>query len=390
MGEAPSSPPRELAIVMSGGGARAAYQVGCLSYLTEAFPDLEVRILTGVSAGAINAAFLASRPGPLGDRTRALVELWSDLAIEDVFETRFLRLLTRVLGWGGRLSSGGHAPVGSHLRGMVDSSPLRRTLARALEADGRHVGGIARNIENGALSALAVTASSYSTGRTVTWVQGRGIEDWDRGDRRSESCDVGVEHVMASAALPVFFPAVQVHGRWYGDGGLRLTSPLAPAIHLGASHILAVSTRSGITPDEASDEVCEIEDYPPPAQVAGALLNAVFLDQLDADALRMQRINRLLGSVPEAERGRLRPIELEVLRPSRDLGVLANEYEARLPRTFRFLTRGLGTRETRSNTFLSLVMFQGDYLRAMIELGREDARARKDELATFLGRAPVA
>jgi NTE family protein len=376
----------ELALVMSGGGARAAYQVGCLAHLIEAFPDLRIHILTGVSAGAINAVFLAAHRGGLRARSEALVDLWSHLAIEDVFESSFWRLARRALGWGGRLSSGGHySPDGSDLRGMVDTGPLWKTLQRALSVEGLRVPGIAENLAEGTPSALSVTASSYSTGQTVTWVQGRDIELWERDNRISEHCEIGVEHIMASAALPIFFPAVQVHGRWYGDGGLRLTSPLAPAIHLGARRILVVSTRSGHLPPPGPGDRCVFDPYPTPATVAGALLNSVFLDQLDADALRMQRINRLLPFVPDDQRRQLRPIELEVIRPSRDLGVLANEYESQLPRTFRFLTRGLGTRETRSNTLLSLLMFQGDYLRAMIELGREDAKRREAELAAFLG-----
>ena len=379
----------ELAIVMSGGGARAAYQVGCLAYLVEAFPGLNVQILTGVSAGAINAVFLAAAQGDLRDRTDALAELWSNLTIDGVFDAGFFRLFRRAASWGRRLSSGGHNLAGRELHGMVDTSPLWATLRDALGADGRQLPGIAKNLERGALSALAVTGSSYSTGQTVTWVQGRDIARWKRADRVSELCEIGVEHVMASAALPILFPAVHVHGRWYGDGGIRLAAPLAPAIHLGARRILAVSTRSGGGAGEAPSPYCEIEPYPPPAQVAGALLNAVFLDQLDGDALRMQRINRLLTSVPPDARADLKPIELAVLRPSRDLGELANDYEVRLPRAMRFLTRGLGTRETRSNTFLSLIMFQSDYLRALIELGREDAARRKDELAVFLGQAPA-
>jgi NTE family protein len=188
--------------------------------------------------------------------------------------------------------------------------------------------------------------------------------------------------VLASCSLPFFFPAVKVDHAWYGDGGIRLTTPLSPAVHLGARRIIAVSTRYAGSREEADRHA--IAGYPPPAQVAGVLYNAIFLDQLDSDAVEMLRLNRLLARLPEAERDGLRPIDLLMLRPSIDLGQLANTYEADLPRPLRFLTRGLGTRETKSNDLLSLVMFQNDYVRHLIELGERDAGARLDDIRWFL------
>jgi NTE family protein len=222
----------------------------------------------------------------------------------------------------------------------------------------------------------------------VTWVQTRDecrIEEWERPQRKSVGCRLGVEHVMASASLPFFFPAVEVDGSWYGDGGIRLTAPLSPAVHLGATRIIAVSTRYARSRDEADRPA--IAGYPPPAQVAGVLYNAIFLDHLDGDALEMRRISDLIARLPPSDRDGLRPIELLMLRPSVDLGRLANEYEAELPRPFRFLARGLGTRETRSNDMLSLVMFQGDYIRRLLDLGEADATARIGEIRGFLNRA---
>jgi NTE family protein len=175
---------------------------------------------------------------------------------------------------------------------------------------------------------------------------------------------------------------VHVDSAWYGDGGIRLTTPLSPAVHLGARRIIAVSTRYARTREEADRPV--IVDYPPPAQVAGLLYNAIFLDQLDSDALEMLRINRLMARLPEADRDGLRPIDLLMLRPSVDLGQLANAYEADLPRPLRFLTRGLGTRETQSNDLLSLMMFQSDYVRHLIALGEKDAAERIDDIGWFL------
>jgi NTE family protein len=189
--------------------------------------------------------------------------------------------------------------------------------------------------------------------------------------------------VVASSALPFLFPAVEIEGAWYGDGGIRLTAPLSPAVHLGARRILAVSTRYAPTGREA--ERPAIVDYPPPAQVAGVLYNAIFLDQLDSDAYQMRQINKLVEKLPQEDRDGLRHIDLLMLRPSIDLGRLANEYEPDLPRALRFLTRGLGTKETRSNDMLSLVMFQSDYVRRLVELGEADAAARIRDIRQFLG-----
>jgi NTE family protein len=175
-----------------------------------------------------------------------------------------------------------------------------------------------------------------------------------------------------------------VDGAWYGDGGIRLAAPLSPAVHLGARRIVAISTRYGRSREEA--DVPAMSGYPPPAQVAGVLLNAIFLDLLDGDALHLKQINQLVARLPEAERDGLRHIDLLVLRPSQDLGQLANQFEPELPSTFRFLTRGLGTRETRSNDLLSLVMFQSDYLRRLIEMGETDAAAQMDDIRQFLER----
>ena len=372
--------------MLSGGGARGAYQVGVLQYLARQFPSAIPEVLTGVSAGAINAAFLAARQEPFVQKLDELAEMWSNLQIDEVFRVDRKDLMLRALRWGGRLVSGGKSPM-KHAKSMVDTSPLREVLERELHAaPNGPIDGINTSLRNGWLRAFALTASSYTTGQSITWVQTRedcAMPAWERPQRKSLMCSLRVDHVMASAALPFFFPAIEVDGAWYGDGGIRLTAPLSPAIHLGATRILAVTTRYARTREEADRPV--IVDYPPPAQVAGVLFNAIFLDQLDGDAMQLRLINKLIEAQPEETRLGLRPIDLLVLRPSEDLGRLANAYEADLPKAFRFLTRGLGTKETRSNDMLSLVMFQTDYVRHLIELGQSDAAARRDQIAEFLG-----
>jgi NTE family protein len=273
----------------------------------------------------------------------------------------------------------------------VDTTPLQALLTRALNAasDGS-LPGIARSLAEQRLRAVALTGSSYTTGQSVTWVQtedGCGVMTWERPQRKSTIGCLTVDHVMASSALPFFFPAVEIEREWYGDGGIRLTAPLSPAIHLGAEKIIAISTRYGAP---SGTDTPARSSYPPPAQVAGVLLNAVFLDLLDADALRLQQLNALIDRVPRTARGGLRPIDLLILRPSQDLGLLANQFEPALPRPFRFLVRSLGSRQTRSNDMLSLLMFQPDYIAKLMELGEADARARVDRIDAFIRRDPPA
>jgi NTE family protein len=374
--------PDDLALVMSGGGARAAYQVGFLRYLAGRFPQLSFPYLHGVSAGAINAALLASHHGQFLQAVSELSALWGDLRMEDVFRVDGRGLALNTLRWLRQLGGGGIGRNSGSGRGLVDTQPLRRYLTEALHAVDGELTGIQANLERTRLKAFALTTTSYSSGSTVTWLQGRDIEPWSRPQRITRQTTMTVEHVMASAALPLLFPAVQLGNDWYGDGGIRLTAPLSPALHMGARRILAVSTRYERSDAEWAER--SIRAYPPPAQVAGVLLNAVFLDQLDNDAVRMERLNRLLEAVPEVEQQGVRSVKLLVLRPSRDLGKLSSDFETQLPAGIRFLTRGLGTRETKSPDVLSLILFQPGYLRALMEIGEEDAHARADEIAAFM------
>ncbi|MYA06927.1 MAG: patatin [Holophagales bacterium] len=375
-----------MGLVLTGGGARAAYQVGLVRHLAKRLPEFHFDVLTGVSAGAINASFLASHTGSAAEATEELMNTWLDLTPDHVFRDDGWSLGKIVLRWLLNLASGGlrYRP---QVRGLVDTSPLGNHLANVLgveAANGRALPGIAKNLARGRLDAVAVTTVEWSTGQTVTWVQGRDIETWERPKRRSERALLTLDHVLASASLPLIFPAVRIGEAWHGDGGVRLTSPLSPALHLGCDRLIAVSTRhEPLAPRTAAAA------YPPPAQFAGVLLNAVFLDQLDQDANRMELVNGLLARMPESERGPLRLVDLVLLRPSEDLGRLASRFEPRLPKAFRFMTRGLGTRDTKSPDLLSLLMFQPDYIRALIDVGEKDAEARHGEIAALLGGAPT-
>jgi NTE family protein len=375
-------PPDDLALVLPGGGARAAYQVGVLRHLARRYPDLAVPVLTGVSAGAINAAYLASRPESFPEKVEGLAELWGNLRIEDVFRVDAWSLLGHVVRWAFQLGFLGGVRGAPRVHGFLDTKPLEGTLARVLRPEFGKLVGIQENVRRERLRAVGLVTTDYSTGQTITWCEGKKIEAWERPMRRAIVTTLSTRHVMASAALPMFFPAIPIGNDYYGDGGVRLHAPLAPAIHLGASRILAISNH--YRPTQADGDRRFVDGYPPPAQVIGVLMNAIFLDLLDQDALELQRINRLIGRIPEHERDNLRPVELLVIRPSRDLGALAGEYEVTLPRLFRFLTRRLGTKETRSSDLVSLLLFEPAYLRRLIELGEEDAEARAGAIERFL------
>lgn len=370
----------ELALVLTGGGARGAYQVGLLRYLARTYPELHLPILSGVSAGAINIALLAQHHGTFRQAVAELAALWGELMPEKIFRVDMRSLAAQVGRWGLRLTAGGMTEA--RARGLVDTLPLRHFLEEALAPVNGELTGIDYNLHRGRRRAVTISTTDYTTGQSVVWVQGRDIETWERPGRVSRQCRLTVDHVMASSALPLFFPAVQIGPHWYGDGGIKLTAPLSPALHLGAHRILAVSTRYDRSRGEAARP--DVAGYPPPAQVIGLLMDAIFLDSVDADVARMERINRVLVHVPPEHRLGMRPVELMVMRPSQDLARIAAEYEPKLPRAFRMLTRGLGTRETKSPDVLSMIMFQDDYAKRLMALGESDAARRAEEIDRFI------
>ena len=359
-----------LALVLSGGGARAAYQVGFLRCLARNFPDLNIPIITGVSAGAINAAFLANHTGTFAEAVEELSELWLKLSVDQVFCVDTWKLIRNVFRWGVRLVSGGFSNESS-ARSLLDSTPLRELLQRAFLPQGNVIGGIRKNLQHGKLKAFAITGTNYATGQALTWVMGKEIRMWERPWRRSEATDITIDHIMSSASLPLLFPAVRVGNAWYGDGGIRQSAPLSPAIYLGAKRILAISTRHLRSMEEASTPVCI--GYTPPAQLAGTLMNSIFLDALDQDVRTLKRTNQLLEQIPEEQHDDRHVVYLFAMRPSEDLGELAGGFEPELPYMFRYLFRGLGTQETSSPDWLSMVMFDPNYLTHLVKLGENDA-----------------
>jgi NTE family protein len=374
------------ALVLTGGGARAAYQVGVLRCLARHLPADSFDIITGVSAGAINAAFVASRSAPLSDVIEELSEVWHTLELKDVIRIDSRSLARNVFGWGTKLISGGTS-VAPRVQGLVDTTPLRQLLQRLFVPNEKgEIAGIAENIARCQPRAGAVTALDYTTGKTVTWASGCDIETWKRPLRRGVLETLTVDHIMASAALPLVFPAVRLGKHWYGDGGIRLSAPLSPALHLGATRMLAISTHYAKSVSEADEP--QVAGYPPPAQILGQLMDAIFLDVMDEDTVRLQRSNEFLGDLPPELRRGYRAVDFEVIRPSVDIGKLAADYEPQLPRPFRFLTRSLGTRETSNADFMSLFMFVPEYLQRLMEIGEADAEARIEAI-TRVATAPA-
>ncbi len=375
-----------MGIVLTGGGARGAYQAGVLAAISEIRgQDLQIPIVTGVSAGAINAAFLASHPGPFSETVRDLGETWLGLTAENVFKIEARGLFRALLRWLWLLST----HLGSdqfEVRGFLDTQPLREYLKH--HAD---LSGIRRNLESGRLRALALTATSYATGLTINFIESSDPRTgWKRAGRQGVHTIIDYEHVMASSALPLIFPAIQIGSSFYGDGSLRLQTPLAPAIHLGADKLLVISVRYKRTPEE--EILAQVKGYPPPAQVIGMVLNAVFLDALETDLERVRRINHTLSLLPSEKRPAtgLKRIELLVLRPSRDLGKLAADIKADIPGLLKVIVRGLGTHYSKTPDFLSYLLFERTYVKRLMDLGYQDTLLRQLEIEQFLAIDPAA
>jgi NTE family protein len=355
-----------------------------LERLGQAVPGLELGVVTGVSAGAINAAFLANHRGSFGAASRELSRLWATLATEDVLRSAPLDLARNVTRWGVQLLSGGMDPL-RKVRGLVDTAPLRQFLTRILCDGEGELAGVLRNLEHGRLAALAVTTTSYATGQAITFAQhppGHPPVFWQRPYRMGQSATIGVDHVMASAAIPLLFPAVKIDGTWHGDGSVRQAAPLSPALRLGAERVLVISTVR--EPPEQPPPPALDDPYPSLARILGVTLNSLLYGHTEFDAEQLRRITGLVRACPNEATAGFRPVELFLVRPSEDLGRLAADYEHKLPRALRYLTRGLGTADENSTDLLSTLLFDGAYTERLIESGRRDADRQIEALVRFV------
>jgi NTE family protein len=367
------------ALALGGGGARSAYQVGVLRALARRIPQARFPILTGVSAGAINAAILANHVGSFGDAVESLAGLWNALELSDVFHTTPMTLLKRLWRTGAQLASGVSAGE-DVVEGMVDTSPLREFLRRRVGATDGSLPGIAANLRDGRLRAVAITATRYATGESVTFCAGRPVREWKHPWRTAVPTELTLEHVMASSALPLFYPAVFVDGAWYGDGEIGLSKPLSPALHLGAGKILAISTWNR----RDDPTVAEATRHPAPGEVMSVLYGVLFADRIDHDAAELERVNRFVRGRPPQERFGYREAKLLVVRPSVDLGAVACGPDVAVPRSLRFLARRLDLRRARSRDLLSVVMLDHDCIARLIEVGERDGERCADDVAVLL------
>lgn len=403
------------ALVLSGGGARGAYEVGVLDYLLEELPrrtgaPVRFDLITGSSVGAIHACFLAATADQGPERARRLADIWSGMQLGEIFQlsTRdALRIPRRLFGLvrgPARLRSGRLPP---RLHGLLDTTPLERIVLEQIPWRSIH-----RNVSEGRLTAVSVAATQIATGRVVVFTEHATPErmPWTRDPAiLGRAVRLGPHHALASAAIPLLFPAVRVENTYYADGGIRLNTPLAPALRLGATHVLVIALSHGATlGEEAELAAGRVESYGNPIFLFGKVLNALLLEHVNADLAHMRVINDILASgaeafgpsflekidpVVERRRGQhFRVVEDTVIRPSEDLGRIAAEIlmsqrdEGRMSAVLRLLLGAVGMGEEITEAdLLSYLFFDAEYTRRLIELGRSDARARESELAEFFG-----
>ena len=379
---------KKTALVLPGGGARGAFQVGVLKALAELLPKGSPNpfdVISGTSAGAINSVVLASKARRFRVAVAELDRVWGGFRCEQVYRTDNFTMLKSSLHWLASIVLGGFI-VGTP-KSLLDNTPLRALLSRNVRFP-----RIEDAIDRGFLEAVAVTAASYDSARSTSFFQAaKDSSAWSRTRRVGVAVDLHLDHLMASIAVPMIFPPVQVDGEFFGDGAMRQATPLSPAIHLGADRILVLGVR-----DETADKAPPAQTerrHPSFAQIAGYMLDTLFMDGLYSDLERMTRINQLIDAVrPEHRTGALaemRPIDTMLIVPSEDLREIAHAHRHRLPFAIRGLLRGVSGRRPSEDRLLSFLLFEAGYTRDLIDLGYQDAMKVKDELLAFVHGADV-
>lgn len=376
------------ALVLPGGGARGAFQVGVLKAIAKLVPPGSANpfpVISGTSAGAINSVVLASKARRYRVAIAELERVWGHFRCEQVFRTDSLSMLKSSLHWLSAIVLGGYV-VGTP-RSLLDNSPLRSLLSRNIRFP-----RIQRSIECGHLHAVAVTAAGYESARSTSFFEAApGNRAWSRTRRDGVRQRLNLDHLMASIAVPMIFPPVSIGGEYFGDGAMRQATPLSPAIHMGANRILVIGVRDETAGSSADPNAPQ--RFPSFAQIAGYMLDTLFMDGLYSDLERMTRINQLIDSVaPEHRSGalkRVRPIDTMVVVPSEDLRLIAHRHAKAMPLAVRALLRGIRGRNASEDRLLSFLLFEKSYTRELIQLGYEDAMKVADQLMSFVSGEPV-
>lgn len=396
-----SKPP--IGLILMGGGARAAYQVGVLAGILQILdPERSPHftnpfdIICGSSAGAVNATALACHAHDPHQSMDRLQALWSEIHTGMVYHADVARLLRTGLRWFAMLGIGWMLPKlrSQQPRSLLDNQPLGELLAKTLDFD-----RLRQNLSDGLLDALAITATAYTTGEHMTFYQSKGtIKPWRRSLRQAVPCNIGIDHVLASSSIPFVFPAqaMLVRGQtlWCGDGSMRQLAPMSPAIHLGAEKILVIGT--GYKDDTHPENRAADTGYPTLAQIGGHALSNIFLDSLSMDVERMQRINELLAQLPPnaLQSQSLRPVETLMITPSRSLDEIALAHLHDMPRAARTLFRVLGVSSASryksggEGALVSYLLFEASYTRELVRLGRADSMSRVEEVKAFFKETP--
>jgi NTE family protein len=369
------------ALVLSGGGARAAYQVGILRALARLLPahtHNPFPIICGTSAGAVNALSLAGQPGPFRHRVASLVKIWRGLEPNQVYRTDLIGVLRNSAGLAASLLWGGYVP--GRAIALLDNAPLRALLERHV-----HFRHIDEALASGELDAVCVTAMHYGSGQSVSFFQGRQTP-WNRNRRRGERAGLSIDHLLASAAIPILFPSVRIGDSHYGDGALRQLRPLSPALRLGADRLFVI----GVS-DNPVHRAAEAPGRHPPSvgQILGHMLNSAFIDSMEGELEGLETVNlltRQLGG-PVTRGGRLlRPIETLCISPSQPLDRIAADHIHELPRSLRLFLRSIGaTAEGSGASAASYLLFEPGFCRRLIALGYADAMAQRQRIAAFFG-----